>query len=380
LWFATPKGLTSIDPAQLRPNTNPPPVLIDAVLIDDALRAEQRVNTDHKATLILHPGEERLEIQFSSLNLGAPDRTRFRYRLGGQEKEWVESSTNRVRYTKLPAGDYLFHVTAANEDGIWNETGSSLAIVVQPPIWSTWWFLSATALAVFGLVAGIVHYLSTQKLQRQVAVMRQQEALEKERARIARDIHDQVGASLTQVALLGELVQTDKDSPGDVLEHAQQISLTARETTRALDEIVWTVNPQNDTLEGLVNYICKYAQDYLAVAGVRYRFDIPPQLPARAVAPEVRHNVFLASKEAVTNIVRHAKGTSAWVRIRVEPSSVVLEIEDNGRGVADLDVNAPRTRNGLKNMRKRMEDIGGTFSITPGAEGGALVRLAFPLS
>ena len=201
----------------------------------------------------------------------------------------------------------------------------------------------------------------------------------RERARIARDIHDQVGASLTQVALLGELVETDKDSPADVQSHAQQISQTARETTRALDEIVWTVNPQNDTLEGLVNYICKYAQDYLAVAGLRYRFELPAELPAREIAPDVRHNVFLASKEAVTNIVRHAKATSAWLRLELEQNSFTIEIEDNGRGVAGLDLNAPQVRNGLKNMRKRMEDVGGTFSIGPGSAGGALVRLKVPL-
>jgi signal transduction histidine kinase len=293
-------------------------------------------------------------------------------------------NTRVVRYPVklLPPGDYIFHVTASNEDGVWNETGTSLALFVQPPpppLWKRWWFIPLVALCVISIVAGTVHYFSTQKLQRELAVMRQQEALEKERARIARDIHDQVGASLTQVALLGELVESDKDSPADVQEHAQQISQTARETTRALDEIVWTVNPQNDTLEGLVNYICKNAQDYLAVAGVRYRFEIPPQLPAKSIAPEVRHNVFLASKEAVTNVVRHAKADSAWIRLRLEPSSFILEIEDNGRGIAGMDAEAAQRRNGLKNMRKRMEDIGGSFRIIPGGEGGALVCLQVPL-
>jgi len=204
--------------------------------------------------------------------------------------------------------------------------------------------------------------------------------LQKERTRIARDIHDQVGASLTQVALLGELVETDKDLPGEVELHGRQISQAARETTRALDEIVWTVNPQNDTLEGLVNYICKNTQDYLAVAGVRYRFDVPPQVPALPLPPDVRHNVFMASKEAVTNVVKHARATSAWLRMKLDNDVFTVEIEDNGQGVAGLDLNAPRVRNGLKNMRKRMEDVGGTFHLGPGGEGGALVRLTVPLA
>ena len=387
LWLPTIKGLASVDPAQLNPNTNPPPVMIDSVLIDDEPATSRRVG-ELERVVSLRPGQERLEIQFSSLNLGAPEHARFRYQLEGYEKEWTEiagstspkSSPGVAHYPKLSPGHYTFHVTACNEDGVWNEAGSTLAVIVQTPFWRTWWFSTALAIAVFALVAGIVRYLSTQKLRRQLLVLKQQEALEKERARIARDIHDQVGASLTQVALLGELVEADKDAPQEIEAHAKQISQTARETTRALDEIVWTVNPQNDTLEGLVNYICKYAQDYLAVAGVSYRFDVPSQLPARTIAPDVRHNVFLAAKEAVTNIVRHAKASAAWIRMKLEANSFTVEIEDNGRGLAGMDPEAASRRSGLKNMRKRMEDIGGTFSMKSGSEGGALVCFMIPLT
>jgi signal transduction histidine kinase len=296
----------------------------------------------------------------------------------GHEKGWTEVSDRVVRYTQLPPGHYRFQVTACNEDGLWNDTGSMLAILVLPPFWRTWWFLTATTLCLLGAIVGMVHYLSTQKLQRQLEQFRQQEAVEKERGRIARDIHDQLGANLTQLSLLGELVEGDKESPGDVEEHARQISLTARETTRALDEIVWTVNPSNDTLEGLINYVCKYAQDYLAVAGLRYRLDVPPQLPATPLPPEMRHNVFLAAKESVTNVVRHAQAGEVWIRLRLEPGRFTLEIEDDGRGPGD--VNARSHRNGLRNMRRRMEDVGGEFSIGPGSERGTLVRLTVPLA
>jgi signal transduction histidine kinase len=159
--------------------------------------------------------------------------------------------------------------------------------------------------------------------------------------------------------------------------HARQISQTARETSHALDEIVWTVNPSNDTLEGLVNYICKHAQEYLAVAGVRYRLEVPPQLPDQQISPETRHNVFLAAKEAVTNVVRHARATEVWLRLRIEPTLFIVEIEDNGRGFDDT---KKSNRNGLRNMRKRMEDVGGEFAIGPGASGGALVRLTVPIA
>ncbi len=209
--------------------------------------------------------------------------------------------------------------------------------------------------------------------------MHEQHELEHERARIARDLHDQLGANLTQVALLGEMAEADKNLPDEIELHAQQISHTARETTRALDEIVWAVNPSNDTLEGLANYACKYAQEYLALAGLRYRAEVPAHLPATEIPPEVRHNVFLAFKESVNNVVKHAHASEAWIRLRLSPEKFILEIEDNGRGLGGMDPKAAQMRNGLRNMRKRMEDIGGEFSIAPGANGGTLVRLTIPL-
>jgi signal transduction histidine kinase len=219
--------------------------------------------------------------------------------------------------------------------------------------------------------------VSTQNLQRQLETLRQQEAVEKERSRIARDLHDQLGASLTQVALLGELVESDRNLPDEVEDHARQICQTARETTLALDEIVWEANPSNDTLDSLITYSCKYAQEYLALAGLRYRLDVPETLPAAPILPDVRHNVFLAFKEAVNNIVKHAQASAAQVRLRLEPNRFTLEIQDNGRGLTEPDDKSGR--NGLRNMRTRMEDIGGEFSIGPAPEGGTLVRLTAPL-
>jgi ligand-binding sensor domain-containing protein/signal transduction histidine kinase len=377
LWFPTIKGLVSINPAQLNPNTNPPPVTLESVLIDGQVQNTNRLRA-WPQTVRVRPGSERLEIHFTSLNLTAPDRASFKYRLEGHESDWIEAGNTRVaRYSKLPPGEYRFQVTACNEDGVWNPTGSSFAIIVETPLWQTWWFLSAATFLSLGAFVGVVHYLSTQKLHRQLESLRQREAIEKERARIARDIHDQLGANLTQVSLLGELVESDKDSPDDVEAHAQQISQTARETTRALDEIVWTVNPSNDTLDGLITYVCKYAQDYFTVAGLRHRLDVPAQLPGGTISPEIRHNVFLAFKEAVTNVVRHARAASVWLRLKLEADQFTLVIEDDGRGLSD---GAETTgRNGLRNMRKRMEDIGGDFSIGPTPGGGTTVRLTAPI-
>ena len=387
LWFPTTKGLASINPVQLHRNTNPPPVIIESVLIQG-----QKLNTNGlraalPKTVTIPASKEGLEIQYTSLNLAAADRARFKYRMEGldrmegHETRWTEAAGNirSASYPKLPPGHYRFQVTAGNEDGVWNQEGSTLAVIVLPPFWRTWWFLGISTAFLLGWIIAIVHYLSTQRLQRQLEGLRQQQALEKERSRIARDIHDQVGASLTQVSLLGELVESDKNSPDEVEAHARQISQSARETTRALDEIVWTVNPSNDTLEGLITYACKYAQEYLAVAGLSYRLEAPTQLPVMLIPPELRHNIFLAFKEAITNIVRHAHASAVQIRLHLEPVRFTLEIEDNGRGPAGMDEKAAQSRNGLRNMRKRMEDVGGSFTISPASKGGTVVRLTAPI-
>jgi len=378
LWFPTTKGLVSVNPAELKPNLQPPTVLLESVWVEGREQKTNLLNSTWRQSVVVPPGGEQLDIHYTGLNFSAPDKVRFKYRLDGHEAAWTDAGDGRVaRYPSLSPGHYRFHVIAYNEDGVANEAGSVLNITVLPQFWQTWWFRSVAILCLVGLVVAVVRYISTQKLRRELQLHKQQELLEKERARIARDLHDQLGANLTQVALLGEMAEADKNLPDEIELHAQQICQTARTTTNALDEIVWAINPSNDTLEGLANYACKYAQEYLALAGLRYRADVPANLPATAIPPDVRHNVFLAFKESVNNVVKHAQASEAWIRLRLSPGGFSFEIEDNGRGLGSSP--APQNRNGLRNMRKRMEDIGGEFIITPGVKGGTLVRLNVPL-
>ena len=378
LWFATIKGLASVDPARLGTNTNPPPVMIEAVLVDDVLQNTNRLRLNWPTNVVIPAGRESLDIRYTSLNLLAPERARFKYQLENYQSGWTDAGDTRVaHYPKLPPGEYRFHVEACNEDGVWNEAGATLDITVLPPFWRKWWFLTGCTLLLLGAIVGTVYFISTQKLQRQLVRLKQQEALEKERSRIARDLHDQLGANLTQISLLGEMAETDKDLPEEVESCARQISETARVTALALDEIVWSANPSNDTLEGLVTYACKYAQEYVGLAGLSYRLEAPEKLPATSIAPDVRHNVFLAFKESVNNVVKHAHASALKVRVRLEASRFILEIEDDGCGVAEAD--KAKGRNGLRNMSRRMEDVGGEFFLGPGAERGTLIRLTAPL-
>ncbi|HEY2328359.1 MAG TPA: two-component regulator propeller domain-containing protein, partial [Verrucomicrobiae bacterium] len=381
LWLPTIHGLISVNPAELRPNTNPPPVIIESVQVDGVEQTTNLLNVAGNGAVTLQPENEQLEIRFASLNFsaskGAQFGARFKYRLEGRDKNWTDIGGERVsHFAKLQPGKYVFHVIACNEDGFWTDNGATLAITVAPPFWRKPWFVTLAILVFIGALAGTIHSISTAKLKRQLRAARQKELIEIERARIARDLHDQLGANLTQVTLLGELAEADKHLPDEITQHAQQITETARDTTRALDEIVWAVNPSNDTLEGLANYACKYAQDYFALAGVSFRAELPA-VPATPILPEVRHNIFLAFKEAVNNVVKHAQATEARVRLQLEPDKFILTVSDNGRGLGDL--SGKQLRNGLKNMRKRLADVHGEFEIAPGANGGTVVKLIVPL-
>ena len=385
LLFPTVEGLVAVRQAELVRNTNPPPVVIESVLIDGVKRGENLLQPLAGGAVTLTPDNEQLEIHFTALNFSAPKGAqfgaRFKYQLENRDKNWTDIGSERVAHfttTTLSPGNFLFRVIACNEDGVWNETGATLAITVEPPFWRKPSFLITSTLVFLGVLAGIIYLVSTAKLKRQLRTAKQKELIETERARIARDLHDQLGANLTQITLLGEMAELDKEQPGEVAEHAQQICDTARETTRSLDEIVWAVNPSNDTLEGLVNYACKYAQDYFALAGVSYRAELPPNLPPTPILPEVRHNIFLAFKEAVNNVVKHAKATEARVRLQLEADKFILSIADNGRGLGDI--SGKSLRNGMKNMRRRLADVRGEFEILPGENGGTVVRLAVPLA
>ena len=382
LWFPTIAGLVPIDPAQIQIQTNALPVLIESVLIEGQEQGADGPHGPPPQSVVVPPGKELLEIRYTCLNLDDPQQVRFQYLMGGYETKWTDAGQRRaVQYRKLPPGTYHFQVTARNEDGVWNPAAASLEVIVLPAFWQTRSFQAAVAGALLAGIIALVYFISTQKLQRQLAGFRQQQALEKDRARIARDIHDQVGASLTQLSLLGEMVESDKEDPAEVAAHAGQISQTARETARALDEIVWTVNPSNDTLEGLINY---YLQTRPGISGGGR-----PALPAGSARPIARRRRFPPKRATMfswpprkrsptlssTPALPRPASACAWSRARF-----TLEIEDNGRGPAGLAGPAAQSRNGLRNMRKRMEDIGGKFEIGPGAKGGTLVRLTAPLN
>ncbi|RYD76362.1 MAG: hypothetical protein EOP84_16975 [Verrucomicrobiaceae bacterium] len=222
-------------------------------------------------------------------------------------------------------------------------------------------------------------------MRRKLAETEQSHALERERARIARDIHDELGASLTRITLLSQ----NRGDAGAAQKTLEEIQTTAREVTRAMDEVVWAVNPQNDTVEGLVTYLHAFAQRFLATASIRCRFNLPMETNTRKLGAGVRHQIFLAFKECLHNIVKHSGATEVQVRMAVSPCSLIVEVADNGCGLATKastgkppEGNSDRIKNGhgLTSMCARLAEIGGTCEILPRQEGGTLVLFTIPFA
>jgi ligand-binding sensor domain-containing protein/signal transduction histidine kinase len=392
LWFPTAKGVGIVNPANVVPNTNVPPVVIEELRVDGQLVPGARVRSHFPGHPIqIPPGRHSFEIRYTGLSFTAPDKVRFRYKLDGLEQEWKEAGPTRVaEYSYLPPAAYTFHVTACNNDELWNQTGASLGFAVLPFFWQTLWFQIFSVGAGVGLVGAGALWASRLRVRRKVEQLERQRALERERARIARDIHDDLGASLTRITMLSQSVRSEVEALPETAAEADQIYGTARELTRALDEIVWAVNPRHDTLDSLVTYLGRFAQQFLSAAEIRCRLDVPVNLPAWALTSEVRHNVFLAFKEALHNVLQHAQATEVRVSLELQSGGFKLSIADNGCGfdTAAAKFNSmPRLEgarlsvgNGVYNMRKRLEEVGGRCEWETAPGEGTRVKFLISVS
>jgi signal transduction histidine kinase/ligand-binding sensor domain-containing protein len=382
LWFPTSKGLVVVDPNEVRINHLPPPMALEEFLVDG------KPVTNLASLLKISPGGSHFEFHYTGLSFVAPENVLFKCRIEGLEKDWVDAGPKRVaNYSFLPPGDYVFHVIACNNDGVWNETGVSVPFTLLPHFWQTWWFHVFGGLVTVLAASAVVWFDARRRMRRRLEKLEREQAIERERTRIAKDIHDDLGASLTRITMLSQSVRGEAQIPEYVATNLERIFGTARELTRALDEIVWAVNPRHDTLESLANYLSRFAYDFLSVAEIRCRLDLPLQLPAMLVTTEVRHNLFLAFKEALNNVVKHAAASEVQVALKLEANQLTLTVVDNGR---DFVVNDPAPRpptnpdrimhgHGLPNMKRRLAEIGGACEIQGVAGQGTTVTFRVPL-
>jgi signal transduction histidine kinase/ligand-binding sensor domain-containing protein len=396
LWFSTTRGIAVVSPKTARSNPVRPPVWIEEVMVDGqsvsisenpSPRPARAKETSPRNYVVLQPGRHLMDVQFTGLSFTSPERVRFKYRLENLDTDWTEAGTRRrVTYPFLPPGDYTFHVIACNSDGLWNDTGDALAIRMLPHFWQTLWFKTFLAVGSCALVGGVVSVVSRRRHRQKLERIARERALERERARIAQDIHDDLGASLTRIGLLSESTAGDLENPQRAATNLEQIISTTRELTRSMDEIVWAVNPRHDTLESLSNYISRFAHDFLSTANIRCRLALPLQLPDISVRSEVRHNLFLACKEALNNVVKHSHANEVRLTLEIVPGGLRFVIADNGPGF-DLDqANASSHRhrhapgNGLFNLERRLQQIGGHSRLHSAPGAGTSVEFFVPVT
>jgi signal transduction histidine kinase len=263
---------------------------------------------------------------------------------------------------------------------------ADVAVLSQPP----WWTL-ARILRVLAMMTAVVLlalfwvFVLGRRVRAQTALIRQKlhkEAVLEERGRIAKDIHDELGSSLTRIMMLGERAEEDLARREEVGGHLKKIIGSARSTVQTLEEIVWAVNPENDTVDGLVGFITHYADQFFESTNVHCRLEMPVELSPGTLPAEARHSLFLVVKEALNNILKHSRATEVQLRVFENESSLEIVIEDNGVGFDTSTPNARRSGNGLENMRKRVEGLGGTFVITsaPGKGTRLVAKLKQPIA
>ncbi|MEW6207729.1 MAG: two-component regulator propeller domain-containing protein [Acidobacteriota bacterium] len=377
LWFPTQQGVAVIDPEAVEINQKPPPVVIEEILLDrDAIQ-------HHAATIEVGPHKQNLEIHYTGLSFIKPDRVRFRYMLEGLDSEWVEAGTRRAAYyPHLPPGSYTFRVAAANSDGVWNETGASIRVVVHPPFWRTWWFTSIIALMSIALALAAYQWRVArlrQAKEAQEAFSRQLiSSQEAERKRIAAELHDSLGQSLAiikNLALLG--LKSCEEASRDQLERI------AEQSTQAIEEvkdISYNLRPYLLDRLGLKMALESMIKKVADASGVEFSIHIDDLEDRFTNEQEI--SLYRIVQESVNNTIKHACASRAAVEIHCDENAVEISVRDDGCGfAAEYVERAEKARRGfgLVGMAERAKLLGGILQIRSSPQQGTTITVRIPV-
>ncbi len=373
LWFPMAKGIAVIDPKTVNRQSQPPPVLIEDVRID------QMQYGSSSNGIRIEPGQVALEIDYTALGFVGAERMRFRYRLEGLEDKWTEAGSRRTAYfSHLPYGEYVFRVAAANYNGAWNNEGATVKIVIVPPFYRKSWFYALAILGVFGLVT-LVYFLRLRQFQainetRAEFAQRLIESQEGERQRISLELHDSIGQTLAVIrnrTLLG----LDAKESGKMREQLQEISEASTLALEETREIARNLHPAQIENLGLATALRSLVKSVADATGMRCKADIgetPENLPYDASI-----NLYRITQESLSNIIKHSDASFAAVSLKAENEKLTLTIEDDGRGFAADQIASGL---GLGGMRERARLIGADLTIESRPGDGTNVRLVLNLN
>jgi ligand-binding sensor domain-containing protein/signal transduction histidine kinase len=377
LWFGTREGLSRLAPEPERPQT-PPPVLIGGLRVGGVAQPVSELGESVVPELRLGPGQGQIQIDFFGLSFSAGEELRYQYLFEGVSRDWSAPTDQRTVTASLSPGKYRFLVRALYSDGTPSLAPATVTFRLLPPVWQRWWFLSLAAL----LSAAALYQASRMRTARAVA-------LERVRTRIATDLHDDIGASLSQIAILSEVVRhrvgadgRNGDSP--VAEPLSVIAGTSREMVDSMSDIVWAINPKRDRLGDLSQRMRLFASDLLSARDIALRFRAPDASKDITVGADLRREVYLIFKESVNNLAKHSGCREAAIAFSIEGRRLVVQISDDGRGfdVAQLDGDGHAVGmggHGLQSLRRRAEKLGGTYEVRSAPGEGTTVTLKVPV-
>ncbi|MGB9181726.1 MAG: two-component regulator propeller domain-containing protein, partial [Pyrinomonadaceae bacterium] len=360
LWFPTIKGVAMIEPAKIKINEQPPPVAIEQIRIDDeTIAPSQKIE--------MPPGKTRFDFYYAGLSFVAPEKVRFKYKLEGFDKDWVDGGARRVAYyTNLPPGSYQFKVIASNNDGIWNQTGTSFELYLRPHFYQTYWFYLLCVLTL-ALLIWQLYRLRVRRMEAQFA------AVLRERNRLAREIHDNLAQEILGVSVQLELVTRMMSVSAEAARtHLDRARLLVRRSIAEARRYVWDLRSQtlenNDLPTALTDTARRLTSDTSVQAQVQVSGTFRP------LAPSLENNLLRIGQEAINNAVRHAQAERILINLKFDTRRVQLSVRDNGRGFDYQQQNGEGTGHfGLVGMRERAEQIGGTLSVRSSKDEGTEV-------
>jgi len=378
LAIPTSTGLVYFSPDNINKLPVPPDAQITSFKVFDQSLPIDSILYGNK-TVELNHHQDFITIGYASLSFLGRNSTQYFYQLENVDKGWVKAGQQRfASYTNLSPGNYTFKLKCENRDGIPSKKITILSIYIRPPWWATWWaytlysFLIVTA--GYTLYRNHIHGLE----KKQAAQIRTMVATqEEERKRISRDLHDDIGARLTNINILSALGQQKINEPQETSEYLKRISNEIQTSAEALDDIVWSIDSKNDSIEEVTARMRRYTADVFDRTAIRYTVFVDEKfLPAKLYIGK-RRDLFFVFKEAITNIQKHAMATEVNINIEAKDNNLLMQVNDNGKG---FDTDQPTHRNGLKNIQQRMLKWGGTCTVQSSPGKGAILKIELPVS
>ena len=374
IFFGGIHGINWFFPNKISNNLNKPKVAITDLKINDSSYSKN-ISPAYLKTFTTTYGNNTLTIKFIGLEFSNPARIVYKFKLDGLEKEWsTEKNTHEVRYANIPPGTYTFRLLAANSDNLLSDE-TSLAITVLPPFYRTWWFeLLLSAVILFAIIVG-TKMISQYKLKKKIRLLEKQKALEEERHRISKEMHDDLGAGLTQISLISEAAKRKNKAGGFPAGELHDISITSKQLIENVSEIIWAMNPEFDSLSSMISYLREQTSKLLDYWGKEYEVVFPENYVDINISNLQRKNILMLVKEALNNAIKHSGASSISVIMSLLNDHLEIEIKDNGKG---FDVNQVSRGHGMKNYSFRSGLLKGTSNVIS-SEAGTNVCFTVPL-